>query len=84
MVVEMGRLEAAVADGVEHYRRRAGRSDVRLNPIPVLRGPAGAQLLPDKWAPREPLAPAYGVALGVVLSIPLWAAICAVLYAACR
>jgi hypothetical protein len=34
----------------------------------------------EKWEPRDPVLPARGIALGVVLCVPIWLAIGAVFY----
>jgi hypothetical protein len=72
MAVDIERPEAAVSDVGEHDPRRPGRADVSFTLIPLLREPAGDQSPTDewdaKWAPRDPIAPARGVALGIALS----------------
>ena len=72
--------------GIE--RRRPGRikaADAEL--IPLMRKPDLVMELPpeplatwDAWEPKDPLQPSRGIALGVVLSLPIWAAIGGVLY----
>jgi hypothetical protein len=66
-------------------RRRPGRiasPDVEL--IPLMRKPRPPQEVleeaAEKWEPREPALPPRGIALGVVLCVPIWLAIGAVFY----
>ncbi len=66
-------------------RRRPGRiasPDVEL--IPLMRKPRPPEdvleEMAEKWEPRDPVLPARGIALGVVLCVPIWLAIGAVFY----
>ncbi len=70
---------------LELDRRRPGRiepADAEL--IPLMRKPKPAREVSDepleKWEPRDPVAPPRGIALGVVLCIPIWLAIGEIFY----
>ena len=74
------------ANGVAIERRRPGRRDVHPALIPLLRRPAGdgtlvegesawhLEALPALKAGQDALGTARGVAMGLVLSAPLWGA----------
>ena len=72
-------------------RRRLGRNDqVNLHLIPLLRDPVAVDIseLPPCEAGALPLsdqlAPARGIAFGLVLSVPLWAVIAGAVWAVLR
>ena len=73
-------VQAARAPLAGVHGRRPGRPD-HVNPvlIPFLRGEATPGLSScdetDFECDREVLAPAFGIAVGLVLSAPLWAVI---------
>jgi hypothetical protein len=74
-------------------RRRPGRTEVSPVLLPLLRGESAfgmpevideAALLESDWDPEEPLRPARGIAFGLLLSLPLWAALLATCHVAIK
>ncbi|WP_158743949.1 hypothetical protein [Acidisphaera sp. L21] len=72
-------------------RRRLGRADVSPTLIELLRAPAKDADLPEDLRRAledegelpievDPIAPARGIALGVALSVPIWAGIGGLIY----
>ena len=81
----MARTAPRPAPAAPTERRRPGRlqsPDAEL--IPLMRRPgADADKADDyatKWTPRDPVAPPRGIALGVALSAPIWAAMGGLFY----
>ncbi|WP_158745359.1 hypothetical protein [Acidisphaera sp. L21] len=93
---ETSELQADPGGVINLDRRRAGRQDVASELVPLLRTPAlGDELSEDlrhlldnaesveddgDWTPRDPIAPARGVALAVGLCVPVWGVIGGLLY----
>ena len=81
------------SSGVAIERRRPGRRDVVPALIPLLRRPAGDGTLADSESPwrletlpalkagQDALAAMRGVAMGLMLSAPLWGAMAVVGFA---
>ena len=77
------------SNGLGIERRRPGRRDVNPVLIPLLRKPAGDGILPNDGLRRSEALPALkigqdaldaarGMAMGLVLSAPLWGAMAAI------
>lgn len=86
---EAENLEVDSAEALERDRRRVGRAEVASSLVPLLREPAASTAVDGddddgRWEPMEPLGPPRGILLGVVLCIPIWAAIGWLLYAMVR
>ena len=93
---EAARLSIEPDDGLDVLadRRRPGRTEVSPALVPLLRGqPApmvmldivnDASLLESDWDTVDTLRPARGIAYGVMLSLPLWAALLATCHVAIR
>ena len=74
-------------NGVAIERRRPGRRDINPALIPLLRRPVGDGMLPEDDAAwhlqtipalkpgQDAIAAARGVAMGLILSAPLWGAL---------
>jgi hypothetical protein len=65
-------------------RRRPGRAEVSPDLIPLLRNPVDAEIPPDDTHgadhPRDDLEPAKGLAVGLLLAVPLWCVIALVIW----
>jgi hypothetical protein len=95
-----GKPDEAAKQGTEQdasfilgERRRPGRIEVNPALMPLLRGEAEpdmvdilkeAELLESDWESEEALKPARGIAYGLLLSLPLWAALLATCHIAIK
>lgn len=86
-VIKPDSVRAPAASTAPKDRRRPGRPDqVSPSLVPLLRTPSVIEAAPaSEMADGPPLddalAPARGIAIGLVLSVPLWAAIGGVVWA---
>jgi hypothetical protein len=83
---EAAKLSTEADDSVDLLadRRRPGRKEVSPVLVPLLRGEGDpmlldfaheAAVLESDWDPVDALRPARGIAYGLLLSLPLWAAL---------
>ena len=82
--------QSAMGFGVAVERRRPGRREVSPELIPLLRRPVGDGMIQDDFPAdgiegqpalatgRDALAPARGIAMSLLLSVPLWCVVGAV------
>jgi hypothetical protein len=84
---------ASISPDVRTDRRRPGRTEVSPVLVPLLRRESvpvmtdivrEASLLESDWEPMDALRPARGIAYGLLLSLPLWAALLATCHVAIK